>query len=65
MVLSVSTSKESEMRYLLQKYDVEDSYNVVNDDSNLLVASAYPLRPDEGYRVEIAVPDTDDEYPEL
>jgi hypothetical protein len=55
MVLSVSTGKESEMRYLLQKYKLQD-YEVINDDADFLVASVYALGPDEGgsgYRVRI------------
>jgi hypothetical protein len=56
MVLSISTGKESAMRYLLQKYEREDHFDVINDDADSLVASVEPLGPDEdgpGYRVRI------------
>jgi hypothetical protein len=54
------------MNYLLLRYG--DQYDIVNDDAFLLVARAYPLRPDEGdpgYRVSIWMPDTDDNVPDL
>jgi hypothetical protein len=75
MVLSVSTGKESEMRYLLQKCERENHYDVINDDADSLVGSVYPLKPGEGapgYRVdiywrgkdhEIAVKSLDDAIP--
>jgi hypothetical protein len=56
MVLSISTGKESAMRYLLQKYEREDHFDVINDDADSLVASVEPLGPDDGgpgYRVQI------------
>ncbi len=55
------------MKYLLQKYS-DDRYDLANDDSDSLVACVCALRPGEGgpgYRVQILVPDTDDEYPEF
>jgi hypothetical protein len=75
MVLSVSTGKESEMRYLLQKYERENHYDVINDDADSLAGSVYALKPGEGgpgYRVdiywrgkdhEIAVKSLDDAIP--
>ena len=44
------------MRYLLQKYEREDHFDVINDDADSLVASVEPLGPDDGgpgYRVQI------------
>ena len=46
----------------------DDRYDLANDDSDSLVACVCALRPGEGgpgYRVQILVPDTDDEYPEF
>jgi hypothetical protein len=56
MVLSISTGKESEMTYLLQKCEREDHYDVINDDADSLVASVYARKPGGGglgYHVEI------------
>jgi hypothetical protein len=64
-VLLVSTCKENEMKYLLQKYD-GDRYDVINDDADSLVASARPAKGGPGYRVHMALPNTDDdEYREV
>jgi hypothetical protein len=55
------------MKYLLQTSS-DDRYDILNDDADSLAVSVYALRPGAGgpgYRVQILVPDTDDEYPEF
>jgi hypothetical protein len=39
IVVPVSTGKENEMKYLLQKYD-DDRYDAINDDADSLAAFA-------------------------